>query len=97
MNDKTGTDLLAGDFVLIAHNGPYLNFGQVQGVFADSNGQEYLLALEVYQHDNDPSREFETRPQTIKSSHRVIKLRPLQVPATYVELLTPVGKARNDK
>jgi len=97
MKDKTGTVLRAGDFVLIAHNGPYLNFGQVQGVFVDSSEQEYMLVLEVYQYDNDPSQDFDTRPQTIKSSHRVVKLQPEQVPATLVGLLTPVREAQDGK
>lgn len=88
--DKIGVPVGKGDYVLVAHNGPYLNFGRVWRV--QTSPRVSLEIQELYQQENDPSKPFLVRIQSICSSHRVIQIRENQVPVAYREMLKAVAR-----
>ena len=89
MPDKLGVIVGAEDYVLIAHNGPYLNFGRVVDV--ETSPRVALQIIEAFQPENDPERPFETRRQCICSSHRVVRISKEQVPIPLRLLLQPAA------
>lgn len=72
MKDKLGQDIRPWDFVLVAHVGPYLNFGRVHALVLSP--REHLDIHEAYQPENDPKKPFICRRRSIASMHRVIRL-----------------------
>lgn len=83
--DKLGNLVGQHDYVLTAHNGPYLNFGRVWRV--QTSPRVTLEIAEAYQPENDPDKHFEIRRQSICSSHRVVRLDPGTIPVAIRELL----------
>lgn len=78
LNDKLGVPVGKGDYVLVAHNGPYLNFGRVWRV--QTSPRVTLEILEAYQPENDPSRPFSVHIQSICSPHRIVAIKGQQLP-----------------
>ncbi|RTL07716.1 hypothetical protein EKK58_00820 [Candidatus Dependentiae bacterium] len=87
--DKIGVPVGKGDYVLVAHNGPYLNFGRVWRV--QTSPRVTLEIQEVYQPENDPSKPFLVRLQSICSSHRVVQIQAGQVPVAFRQMLPVVS------
>ena len=83
--DKIGVAVGVGDYVLVAHNGPYLNFGRVWRV--QTSPRVTLEIQEAYQPENDASRPFQARTQSICSSHRVIRIDGRLVPVSIRDII----------
>ena len=86
--DKLGVVVGAEDYVLVAHNGPYLNFGRV--IEVETSPRLALQIVEAYQPENDPSKPLQTRRQSICSGHRVVRIARNQIPADIISLLRGV-------
>lgn len=83
--DKLGVVVGAEDYVLVAHNGPYLNFGRV--IEVETSPRVALQILEAYQPENDPTKPLQTRRQSICSGHRVVRISKSQLPFDVAGLL----------
>lgn len=86
MKDKVGNTLTVGSLVLVAHNGPYLNFGRILSV--PTQPRIGVIVVEAFQKENNPALPFELRPQSINSPHRIIEVDAAQVPPKVLRLLT---------
>ena len=86
MKDKVGNKLLVGSLVLVAHNGPYLNFGRILSI--PTQPRIGVIVVEAFQKENNPTQPFELRPQSINSPHRIIKVDAAQVPPKVLRLIT---------
>ena len=95
LNDKLGVPVGKGDYVLIAHNGPYLNFGRVWRV--QTSPRVTLEILEAYQPENNPTRPYSVRIQSICSSHRIVFLREAQVPEEMFVLLDAWVRGKHEQ
>lgn len=85
VKDKLNVPLGVGDYALIAHNGPYLNFARVWR--AQTSPRPLLEFVEAYQPENNPSLAFLVRVQSICSPHRLIRISREQVPPEIRTLL----------
>lgn len=86
LHDKMNVALRPNDYVLVAHNGPYLNFGRVTKI-VDYGGRIGVEIQEAFQPQNDPTKPFEARRQTICTPHRVVRIQREQVPWNLVTLI----------
>jgi len=85
MNDKLGVKLEQGHYVLVAQNGPYLQYGKVLSI--GLLPREMAVVLLCVQGNNNQAAPWDLVPQTICSACRIVVVPSTGIPGHVLEKL----------